>query len=162
MTIERGILAETDELIERRELYMALSDPVNGFYNNHIAETHESFEVKQDEIKAFHTYCRTKGFVPLSERKFDEEFKKTVFVRESRITVHIPEKPEGTRIQVWKGVDLIGPFSKTKYSTEKDAFVQDVRDVQGPQTCLENNLRDNGVKDPGHGGHAGHEKGDDS
>ena len=60
-----------------------MSDPVNGFCNNHLVESHENFEIKQDVIKAFHTYCRNKGFIPLSERKFVEQFKKTVYAKKS-------------------------------------------------------------------------------
>jgi phage/plasmid-associated DNA primase len=152
---------EPEEVMERKELYMAMSDPVNGFCNNHIVEAHECFEIKQDVIKAFHRYCRQKGFVPLSDRKFIEQFKKTVFVRDSRLTLYTSEHPMGDRFRVWKGVELVGDVSKTDYSTKKGVFVPLVPDVQGPQTSLEKCVNVEGIVDPGHGGQDGHESGGD-
>ncbi|MBT3284934.1 hypothetical protein HN376_09455 [Candidatus Bathyarchaeota archaeon] len=42
--MERGYLEEPDEVMERKEFYMAMSDPVNGFYTAQIVESHESLE----------------------------------------------------------------------------------------------------------------------
>jgi hypothetical protein len=42
--LERGYLEEPDEVMERKEFYMAMSDPVNGFYTAQIVESHESLE----------------------------------------------------------------------------------------------------------------------
>jgi putative DNA primase/helicase len=159
--LERGYLAEPDELIERRELYMAMSDPVNGFCNTYVIENHESFEIKQDIIKAFHTYCREKGFVPLSDRKFIEQFKKTVFVRESRLTLYTETWPEGERFRVWKGVEIVGNFEKTQYSKTKGNVVPNVPSVQGSQTQLEKTGKYSKNTSNGHSGQIGHEKGDE-
>ena len=157
---ERGYLSEPEELTERRELYMAMSDPVNGFCNAHIIENHEAFEIKQDIIKAFHTYCREKGFVPCSERKFVEQLKKTVHVRESRLTLYTKDAPEGDRFRVWRGVELGKECVKTVFSSKRDAFVQDVPDVRGTQTRLKQDQIDTRILDHGHSGQDGHE-GDD-
>jgi len=159
--LERGYLSEPEELVERRELYMAMSDPVTGFCNNYIIESHENIEIKQDIIKAFHTYCREKGFVPVSERKFIEEFKKIVFVRESRLTLFTKEHREGERFRVWRGVELIGDVSKTQFSTRRDNSIPPNPDVQGPQTQLEKDGKYTGNKSTGHAGHTGHESGDE-
>lgn len=113
-------------------------------------------------IKAFHTYCRTKGFVPLSDRKFVEEFKKTVFVRESRLTLYSTVHPDGERYRVWKGIELVGKVEKIVYSINKKDFVPDVHGVRGPQTQLEKNGKYTKIVDHGHGGQNGHENGDDS
>lgn len=157
--LERGYLAEPDGLIERRELYLAMSDPVNGFCNNYIMESHENIEIKQDIIKAFHNYCREKGFVPVSERKFIEEFKKIVFVRESRLTLFTNEHREGERFRVWRGVELVGDVSKTQFSTKRDNSIPLNPDVQGPQTRLEKTGKYTKDTDPGLLGQSGHESG---
>lgn len=153
--LERGSLREPDEVMEKRELYMAMSDPVNGFCNNFIVESHECFEIKQDVIKAFYSYCREKGFIPLSERKFVEQFKKTVFVRESRLTLYTEEHPGGERFRVWRGVELVGDVSKTVYSKTRDGSVPGNPDVQGLQTHLDSSCRYTGIVDHGHGGQTG-------
>ncbi len=139
-------------------LYVA---PVNGFCNNHIIESHECFEIKQDVIKAFNSYCREKGFVPVSERKFIEQFKKIVFVRESRLTLFTKEHREGERFRVWRGVELIGDVSKTQFSTKRDNSIPPNPDVQGPQTQLEKTGKYTKSTDPGLLGQCGHESGDE-
>ena len=151
--LERGYLEEPEEVMERKELYMTMSDPVNGFCNNHIVESHENIEIKQDVIKAFYSYCLEKGFVPFSERKFVEQFKKTVFVRESRLTLYTREHQDGDRFRVWRGVELVGRFEKTRYSTTRDGSYPVNPDVQGLQTSLDKNGNVVGLVDPGHGGH---------
>lgn len=155
--LERGSLREPDEVMERKELYLAMSDPVNGFCNNFIVESHECFEIKQDVIKAFHSYCREKGFVSLSDRSFVEQFKKTVYVRESRLTLYTEEHPGGERFRVWRGLELVGEFSKTEYCKEKGVFVPLVPVVQGPQTRLEKGVEYSGIVDHGQSGQGGHE-----
>jgi phage/plasmid-associated DNA primase len=138
-----------------------MSDPVTGFCNNYIIESHENIEIKQDVIKAFHTYCRNKGFIPLSERKFVEQFKKTVYVRENRLTLYTKSNPEGERFRVWRGVELIGDFDKTQYSIKKMDLVPDVHDVQVSLTQIEKDRKYTGNKSTGHVGQAGHESGDE-
>ena len=155
---ERGYLAEPEELTERRDLYMAMSDPVNGFCNTHIIENHEAYEIKQDIIKAFHTYCNEKGFVQLSERRFVEQFKKNLHVRESRLTLYTKTHPEGDRFRVWRGVELDNSCEKTEFSKERNAFVRDVQDVQGTQTRLKNTQNNTKVLHPGHAGQDGQEE----
>ena len=138
-----------------------MSDPVNGFCNNHIIESHENIEIKQDVIKAFYSYCRKKGFVPFSERKFIEQFKKTVFVRESRLTLYTKENPKGERFRVWRGVELVGDVSKTDYSTKRPSSVPVNPDVQGLQTRLEKGVNVGKIVDHGQLGHNGHESEDE-
>ncbi|MBT4319960.1 hypothetical protein HOD50_04985 [Candidatus Bathyarchaeota archaeon] len=94
--------------MERKEIYMAMSDPVKGFCNSHIVESHESFEIKQDVIKVFHTYCREKGVISLSNRSFVEQFKKTVFVRESRLTLYTSEHQDGGSFSCVEGCGACG------------------------------------------------------
>ena len=137
---------------------MAMSDPVNGFCNQHIIENHEAFEIKQDIIKAFYAYCKRKGFVPVSERRFVEEFKKTIHVRESRLTLYTRDNPEGDRYRVWRGVELGTECEKTVFSTEKEVHVHGVQDVQGTQTQLKKNQKEYDIQDTGQ---TGHESGDE-
>jgi len=155
--LERGHLQEPDEVRERRELYMAMSDPVNGFCNTYIEESHENIEIKQDVIKAFYSYCREKGFIPLSERKFIEQFKKTVFVRENRLTLYTKDHPKGERFRVWRGVELVGGFDKTRFTVKREKSNPNNPDVQGLQTRLENSVKDSKIVDHGHSGRTGHE-----
>jgi len=140
--LERGRLDEPGDAMERKELYLAMSDPVTGFYNNHITETPGNTEIKQDVINAFFQYCKDKGYVPLSDRKFVESFKKVTWVRESQPTFYNEEHPDGKRFRVWKGIELNG-FSKTEtFGSKKDflakypKYAQDARDAQGLHTHL--------------------------
>ena len=159
--LERGHLQEPDEVMERKELYLAMSDPVNGFCNQHIVESHECFEIKQDVIKAFHKYCREKGFIPMSDRSFVEQLKKTVYVKESRIKLYTCEHPNGERFRVWKGIELVGDVSKTDYSTNKGDFVPAVPGVHGSQTRLEKGVKVGKIVDHGQCGQCGQESGDE-
>lgn len=143
--LERGRLDEPGDAMERKELYLAMSDPVTGFFNNHITETPKSSEIKQDVINAFFQYCKAKGYVPLSDRKFIENFKKIAWVRESQPTLYNEEHPGGKRFRIWKGIELNG-FIRTETYGSKAEFLanypkhaQDARDAQGPQTRLESN-----------------------
>ena len=91
----RGRMAEPGDAAERKELYLAMSDPVTGFYNEYIEEDAESFEIKQDLVNAFSLYCRQRGFVAISDRKFFEQFKKTAYVRDYKPKLYTPEHPDG-------------------------------------------------------------------
>jgi hypothetical protein len=93
--------------------------------------------VKTDGNNPFHRYCRNKGLVPLSECRFDEQLKKTVHVRESKLTLYTEEHPAGTRFRVWRGVELVGKFSKTEFSTNRGAGDPIDPGVHGSQTRLE-------------------------
>lgn len=138
--LERGRLNEPGDAMERKELYLAMSDPVTGFFNNHITETSGSTAIKQDVINAFFQYCKDKGYVPLSDRKFVENFKKVAWVRESQPTLYNVDHPNGKRFRIWKGIELNGFSSTETYGSKAEfllnhpEYAQDAQDAQGPQT----------------------------
>ena len=95
--------------------------------------------------------------MPLSDRIFVEQLKKTVYVRESRLTLYTSEHPDGSRFRVRKGIELVGGVSKTEYSKKKIDIVPHDPVVQGLQTRLENSVKDSKIVDHGHTGQDGHE-----
>lgn len=167
--LERGRLDEPGDALERKELYLAMSDPVTGFYNEYIEEEKENFEIKQDVFTAFHQYCKNKGFVPISDRKFIEQFKKTAWVREYKPKLWTDEYPKGAQINCWRGIKLSDACKKTLYWSTKKAYdavhgsqknlenIQDIQDIQGPQTRPEGIDSENGVEDAGYTGYAGYD-----
>ena len=132
--LERGQLQVLDEVLERNEIYKAMSDPVNRVWNNHVVESHERFENIQDVTQTFHRYCWNNEFVPLSDCPFLEQLKKTV---------------------------LVGEFSRTELSKNKEDFVQGVPDVQGSQTRLEKGVNVGKIVDHGQVGQDGLDSGGD-
>lgn len=153
--LKRGRLDEPSDILERRELYQNMSDPVNGFYNDYIEEEQDSFEIKQDVLNAFYQYCKNKGFVPLSERKFIERFKKVAWIRNYKPKLWTEENPKGKQIACWRGIKLNETFNKTIYFTEKKDFlattgsqksldnIEDSEDIEGSQT-RKNKLENSG------------------
>lgn len=144
--LDRGTLSEPTDIEERRELYQKMSDPVTGFINDHISEEPQAFEVKQDLVNAFFNYCKNKGFVPISNKRFFEDFKKTVWVREPRPTLYSEEHPQGKQTPCYQGVKLIGCKRSTVYETREEYIdnvsnkwdnCRDSRDCRGLQTRLE-------------------------
>ena len=93
--------------------------------------------IKTDGNNPFHTYCRNKGLVHFSDRTFVEQFKKTVHIRESRLTLYTGEHPNGDRFRVWRGVELVCKFSKTEFCTNRGAGDPVDPGVHGSQTRLE-------------------------
>ena len=166
--LERGRLSEPTDIQERRDLYQNMSDPVNGFYNDFIEDDREGFEIKQDVLTAFYEYCKTKGFVPLSERKFIERFKKIAYVRNYKPKLWTDENPKGTQTHCWRGIKLSDACNKTPYWPTKEAYqsthsnqkslenIQDIQDIQGPQTKSKKVEKIGGVVDPGYGGYGGY------
>ena len=158
--LERGRLEEPTDIQERRDLYQNMSDPVNGFYNDYIEEEREAFEIKQDVLTAFYEYCKTKGFVPLSERKFIERFKKIAYVRNYKPKIWTEETPKGKQIACWRGIKLGDNCSKTAYWSTKEAYdavhgpqksldnIKDSEDIEGPQTKSKKVEKIGGVVDP--------------
>ena len=130
--LERGRLDEPGDALERKELYLAMSDPVTGFINDHITEEMNSFEIKQDVINAFFTYCKQKGFIAKSDRKFYEEFKKKVYVRDYHPKLYSTEHPNGKQFACYRGVKLLGGTRCNYYNSKKDYVAS-----QGSQTRLE-------------------------
>ena len=129
----RGRMAEPGDAAERKELYLAMSDPVTGFYNEHIAENTEPFEIKQDVINAFFQYCKNKGFVPKSDRTFYEDFKKITMLRNYTPKLDTEEHPEGKQVAAWRGIQLTGPYQKTEYYKTKEEYQAKC----GPQKTLD-------------------------
>jgi len=119
--LKRGSLAEPGTAEQRKELYLAMSDPVTGFINTHITEDPETFEVKQDLVNAFNQYCKHRGFIPVSDRKFYEQLRKTLYTRDYRPTLYSLEHPEGKQIACYKGISLNG-FKKSEYSLSKEEY----------------------------------------
>ena len=58
---EREYLMLSDKVMEWKELFLAISDSVNGSYNNHIVESHESFEVNRMWSRLFTRIAERKG-----------------------------------------------------------------------------------------------------
>ena len=162
--LERGRLAEPGDAAERKELYLAMSDPVTGFYNEHITEDRESFEIKQDVINAFFQYCKNKGFVPKSDRTFYEDFKKITMLRNYTPKLYTEEHPEGKQIAAWRGIQLTGPYQKTEYYKTKEEYqtkygtqktldqssenIDHIEDMDHPQTQKNSEQDEEGYKDP--------------
>jgi P4 family phage/plasmid primase-like protien len=147
--LERGRLEEPSDVLERRELYQNMSDPVTGFYNEYIEEDREAFEIKQDVLNAFNDYCRGKGFVALSDRKFMERFKKIAYFRAYRPKLWTDDAPKGKQHHCMRGIKLSDACHKTEYWTSREAYMtargnqkrlipgknsQDSQDSQGSQT----------------------------
>ena len=61
--ITRGRLAEPTEILERKELYRNMSDPVTGFIETHIVENPETHIIKEDAYRAFAQYCKRNGYI---------------------------------------------------------------------------------------------------
>jgi len=81
---------------------------VTGFFNTCIEEDPEAWTLKQDIFTAYAKYCKKKGFVAYSDRKFVEAFKKLTFYRE------FMPKVEGRQQRAWKGIKLIGNTQDTQ------------------------------------------------
>jgi len=62
--LKRGRLHEPESLEERRELYLAMSDPVTGFIRDCVIEDPEGFIEKSELYRQFVSYCKNKGFIP--------------------------------------------------------------------------------------------------
>lgn len=153
--LKRGRLQEPTDIQERKELYQNMSDPVTGFYNDFIEENSESFEIKQDVLNAFNDYCRNKGFVAYSDRKFMERFKKIAYIRAYRPKLWTDETPKGKQHHCMKGIKLSDACRSTQYWTSKEDYQtargkqksltpkkniasdsQDSQNSQGSLTCL--------------------------
>jgi len=100
--LEQGGFTEAGTAMERKELYKRMSDPVTGFVNDCIIIESEATEEKQIILNAFAGYCKAHGFVPVSDKKFVEEFRKQVYCRETQIKVG------DRRPRVFQGVKLTG------------------------------------------------------
>lgn len=98
--LEQGTFTEPGTAVERKELYLAMSDPVTGFIKECILEEPDEHEEKEDVLRAFEVYCKKKGFISPSDTKFYKEFKKKVFCRETQIRIG------KRRPRVFKGIKL--------------------------------------------------------
>ena len=141
--LERKSLDEPGDALERKDLYLAMSDPVTGFINEYIVEEWNSFEIKQNLINAFFTYCKKKGFIPKSDRKFYEEFKKTVYVRNYHPTLYSAEHPNGKQVACYKGVKLLKK-SRSKFFKNKNDYLASL----GAQTRLEDIEKNEDIDHP--------------
>ena len=141
--LERKSLDEPGDTLERKELYLAMSDPVTGFVNEYIVEEWNSFELKQDLINAFFSYCKKKGFIPKSDRKFYEEFKKTVYVRDYHPKLYSAEYPNGKQVACYKGVKLLKK-SRCKFFKSKNDYLASL----GSQTRLEDIEKNENIDHP--------------
>ena len=135
--LQRGALAEPGDAETRKELYLAMSDPVTGFINQHITEDPECFEVKQDLVNAFTQYCKNRGFIPVSDRKFYEQLRKTLYLRDYRPKLYTKDHPDGKQTHCYKGIQLTG-FRKTEYYTSQEEYAT----YLGKQKTLDQTQRD--------------------
>jgi len=170
--VDRGRLEEPSDILERRELYQNMSDPVNGFYNEYLEEDREAFEIKQDVLNAFNDYCRGKGFVALSDRKFMERFKKITYFRAYRPTLWTDETPKGAQHHCMRGIKLSDACHKTEYWTSREAYTtargtqkrltpgensQDSQDSQGLHTSnISENQKISELDNPDYPDYAGY------
>jgi len=143
--LERGRLAEPGDAVSRKELYMAMSDPVTGFYNEHIEINRECFETKEDLVNAFFQYCKNKGFVPPSDRTFYTQFKKLGRISDYRPTLYSDENPQGKQAASYKGIRLYG-CQKSEYYTSKKEY-QATDDTQTKLTGSKNSKDSEDSKD---------------
>ena len=171
--LERGTLAEPGDAATRKELYLAMSDPVTGFINTHITEDPECFEVKQDLVNAFTQYCKTRGFIPVSDRKFYEQLRKTLFLKDYKPKLYTKEHPDGKQTSCYKGIKLTGFNLSERYATKedyqthhgtektldhKDVNIDDIDHIKDPQTNPEKNSDREEYKDPRYTGYHGYKK----
>jgi hypothetical protein len=68
--------------------------------NDCVEEDPEAFTEKQDLLLAFTRYCKDRGFIPTSDKKFIEDFRKQVYCRETQI------KTGNRRPRVFQGIKL--------------------------------------------------------
>jgi len=135
--LERGALAEPGDAETRKELYLAMSDPVTGFINTHITEDPESFEVKQDLVNAFNLYCKQRGFIPVSDRKFYEQLRKTLYTRDYHPKLYSKEYPNGKQTATYRGIKLQG-YKRSIYYQTKEEY----QSKHGNQTRLDTGQND--------------------
>lgn len=129
--LERGRLQEPEDLEERRELYLAMSDPVTGFIRDVVIQDPEA-EIEKDKVyQAFVDYCKSKAFIPKSKNKFFEQFKTDVWYRESQSSV------DGLRVRILKGVALPEPAQAAQDARANNTSNEKLDNFQGKEdnTC---------------------------
>ena len=113
--LRQGGFTEAGTALERRELYKRMSDPVTGFVNDCVEEDPEAWVEKQEVLAAFAGYCRDRGFIPCSDKKFLEDFKKQVYCRE------FMPKVGGRQVRALRGIRLC-------------SYTRGTQDTRVPQT----------------------------
>lgn len=124
--LQQGSFAEPGAAADRKQLYLAMSDPVTGFIKECVLEEPDEYVEKDELLRAFEGYCKSKGFITVSDNRFFKQFKRQIWSKETQIRIG------QRRPRVLKGIKL----SKN---------VTNVTDVTGSTNSPENQQKLGGV-----------------
>jgi len=102
-----GDLTLTPTQLDRVDKLIMRSDSVDTFCRRCV-RSGEGELLSEDAVEAYATFCRDRGWVPLSERAFQEKFSRVMLEQFGRPQTHSMKNGGGRWRRGWTGVE-IGP-----------------------------------------------------
>jgi len=99
--LKNGDFTGSQTAEEIREKYIEMSDPVTAFVNHHIVEDPDAYEPKDSVYRAYHRFCKERGYVPIATNRFSAELKTRVYCRDGQRRIG-----DG-RPKVWNGIKML-------------------------------------------------------
>jgi len=97
---KNGRFTISQNVLDIREKYLAMSDPITAFID-YMIEVNPSAVTPKNEIWRYYgEFCVNNGYISMAENKFFSEFRKRVFVEDTKPTIN------GIQTRAFKGIEL--------------------------------------------------------